>query len=576
MAGLAAIAKAAVLAVVIAALGRRVVRRLLPGASAAELSALGLPVGLALVMIGVTLLLALRVPVGPVLLPLLAAGLIWSRAELPELLKGLESLRSESRWGFFLLVAQTVLGVVGALAPATGWDTGVYHFAMARLRAEEGALLLRDDIPHGYRPMMMESLHTLGFILDGERLASLMNTLMYLAGFGVARLWGQRLAGDPGRLVAGLAWLSSVTYVLRMDGGDVEVGQAVYFGIAAYALDCLRDSGGIPWRILAGVGLGLVLGMKYAGAWALLAIALAWGVVRLVDRAPLRTWLGDAVAIPIVALAVGLPWYVRNYVLKGQMFYPLGSGAGALEGGGVGSGWVRALGEAVGLDALILVAFPAAALGVGGRSRWIGAVAVLFAVFLIRQMGLSAPGLANAMRYASPGWILLLALSSAGIASVAARGGFLRRAGIAAIGAALGLSIGVNAWRNLPKVPYAVLGHEREKFLSQRINSLSQIRSAERGGGKILLVEQRSYYCNAPFLAASDLQSQVHFSDFRTAADFRRFLDREDIRRIVVNRGPSAKTWDFQNLAKRLGPDFPSIGVVFESTVNETDRYRVD
>ncbi len=576
MAGLAAVAKAAVLAAVIAALGRRLARRLLPGASAAELSCLGLPLGLALVMTGVTLLLAFRLPVGPILLPLLAAGLLWSRAELPELPAALRSLLAESRWGACLVAAQTLLGIVGALAPATGWDTGVYHFAMARLRAEDGSLLLREDIPHGYRPMMMESLHTLGFILDGERLASLMNTLMYLAGFGVARLWGLRLAGEPGRLVAGLAWLSSVTYVLRMDGGDVEVGQAVYFGTAAYALDRLRDSGGIRWRVLAGLGLGAVLGMKYAGAWALLAIALAWAAVRLGDRAPLRSWLADGAAIPIVALAIGFPWYLRNHVLKGQLFYPLGSGSGALGGGGVESGWGRALGEGLGLDALILAAFPAAALGLGGRSRWIGAVAVLFAAFLFRQMGLSAPGLANALRYASPGWILLLALASAGLAAAVAGGGLLRGAALAVLGAALGLSIGINAWRNLPKVPVVLGEEDRETYLSSRINSLAQIRQAERGGGRILLVEQRVYYCNAPFLAASDIQARVGFDAFTNAEEFRRFLDRESIRWIVVNKGPSAKTWGFQRLERRLGGEFASIRISTAGTGNEAVLYRVD
>lgn len=576
MAGLAAIAKAAVLAVALAALGRRLARCFLVGASAPEIAALGLPFGLGLLMLGVTMLLSLRLPVGPLVLPLLAAGMIWGRAELPELARDFRGLLSESRVGSAVVFLQAALGIIGALAPATGWDTGVYHFAMARLRAEDGSLLLREDIPHGFRPMTLESLHTLGFILDGERLASLMNTLMYFAGFGVARLWGFRLAGESGRLLAGLAWLSSVTYVLRMDGGDVEVGQAVYFGIAAYALDRLREAGGVSWRVLAGVGLGLVLGMKYAGAWALLAMALVWAVVRICDRAVLRSWLADAAAIPPVALAIGLPWYVRNYVLKGQMFYPLGSGAGALEGGSVESAWGRALAEGLGLDALILAAFPAAALGFGGRSRWIGAVAVLLAAFVFRQMGLGAPNIANALRYASPGWILLLVLGSAGLSAAFSRKGILRSAGWALLGAALSLSIGVNAWRNLPKFPYALMGHDRVKYLSQKINSYHAIRMAERLGGRILLVEQRVYYCNAPFLAASDIQSQVRFDAYATAEEFRRFLDKESIRWIVVNRGPSAKTWGFQRLEQRLGPEFASIRVVTAGHSNDTVLYRVD
>jgi len=50
------------------------------------------------------------------------------------------------------------------------------------------------------------------------------------------------------RELAEEAWLTSVTFALRLDGGDVEVGLAVYLGVALYALIRLRAGGSFRWN----------------------------------------------------------------------------------------------------------------------------------------------------------------------------------------------------------------------------------------------------------------------------------------------------------------------------------------
>ncbi|HEV3029554.1 MAG TPA: hypothetical protein VG457_18395, partial [Planctomycetota bacterium] len=251
-----AIPEALVLGLIAAGAGRRLCARLLPNAASPELSVFGFPVGMALLSLLMTGLLFAGLPA--VALPfvlgaVLIAAAAWGRMDTVGIVRDLGELTRESPGLAAIVAVSAVLGLVGCLAPETGWDTGVYHFAMARIRAEQGGMIVRPDVPHGYRPASLESLQSVGFVLNGEALASMINELFYFAGLSVARLWGVRLAGPRGGLFAALAWLSSITYVLRMDGGDVEVGQAVYLGAALLALLQLRDGGGSGWRVLAGM-----------------------------------------------------------------------------------------------------------------------------------------------------------------------------------------------------------------------------------------------------------------------------------------------------------------------------------
>ncbi|MBV8878818.1 MAG: hypothetical protein JO332_02530, partial [Planctomycetaceae bacterium] len=171
-----AIPEAVVLGLIAAGAGRRICRRLLPDAAPLDGAVLGFPLGMSLLSLLVAGLLFGRVPA--IALPfvlglVLVAAAAWAREEAIETVGDLRDFARESPCLAVVVGLSGLLGLIGAMAPETGWDTGVYHFAMARLRAEQGGMIVRPDVPHGYRPAYFESLHTLGFLLNGETLASL-------------------------------------------------------------------------------------------------------------------------------------------------------------------------------------------------------------------------------------------------------------------------------------------------------------------------------------------------------------------------------------------------------------------
>jgi hypothetical protein len=579
-----AIPEIVVLGLAATGVGRRLLGRGIPEASSLERTALGFPVGMGLLSLLVTILLFSRVPAAA-LGPILAAGVVgagaWAREDVGAALRELRGALRESPVLAVAVGTAALLGLIGCLAPETGWDTGVYHFTMSRLRAEQGAMVVRQDIPHGYRPAYMEMLYTAGFAVNGETLASLINASFYFSGLAIARLWGITAGGARGGLYAALAWFTSVTFALRLDGGDVEVGLAVYLGVALYALIRLRAGGSGAWRILAGGGLGLFLGMKYASAYPLILISAAWLVLRLRDRTAMKTLAADAVVIGVLGLAVAAPWYVRNYLETGRPYFPYQAGGVAAwrEHDEVSRAGTRALVQALAMDAFILAGLAGLLVSAAARFRWTAAVSVGTALWMIRQQGYDPASISNVMRYTSPCWLPLLVLGGLAVAAAVERGGVRRAAALGVLAVGLALGQGVLAVRNLKKLPVAIGATDRDAYLESRVSTYRAIRDAEAGlapGKRLLLVEERSYYCRAPFLTASDIQSAVDFSVMKSAAEVRRFLEREAIGAIVVDRSPNAKIWGFRNLESRLGGAWPPPGVRPVETRGDASLYRVE
>jgi hypothetical protein len=574
-AGLLALLKAGLLVLVVTSAGMRLCRGLDPD----ERPVAGFAVGMALLSTLATLLLLARLPAAWILGGTLLGASLWTLRELAESARraaGWIRGRIAARGGelaFGVAVAVVgAFGIVGCWAPATGWDTGVYHFALARLRAQEGWLVVRPDIPFSAFPAGMESLYTAGFLFDGERLASLINFSFYFAGLGLVRVWATRAGGERARTWAGMAYLTSITYLLRLDGGDVEVGQAVSLGLGLYAMWRIREGGMATGRWVVGVSFGFALAVKFSMAWAVLAAGIVWILLGWRDRRPARELVRDFLVVGLVSFSVSSPCYLRNGVVEGNPVYPLldpALGAVMRSGDGGLAGWKGVL-SAFRFDGLVIAALPAAFSS--ARLRWLGAPALLLLIPVGLHTGLSDAGLSNAVRFVSPAFLPLWVLIGVAAATWA------RWPAALIVGSALALSLGVHVERNRRKIPVAVGRQARDAYLEQRISSYWALRRAESElppGRKVLLIEQRSYYCRVPFVQAADVQRHVDFASVSSSASFRELLDRHSIGLIVYSHAPEAKTRTFGDLLARLPSVLETTGVVALETRNACTLYRV-
>lgn len=241
------------------------------------------------------------------------------------------------RFAFLPAAAILVLlacGVIAALAcfqPPTGheWDALAYHLADPKLFLFQHRITSLPTEHHSNFPFTMEMLFAVGLLYASYPLANLfhfaMAVLTVLAIIGFCR---RRLSVETGYL-ASLLFVTTPLVLWEASVAYIDLGLGLYTTLAAFAAVSAihRDSNeerarvaSVPsresceWAGLAGVTMGLALGIKYL---ALVPFALI-GLLLLARRAPWR-----AVAVyASLALLIGAPWYLKNLVVTHNPVYP--------------------------------------------------------------------------------------------------------------------------------------------------------------------------------------------------------------------------------------------------------------
>lgn len=249
-------------------------------------------------VLGIASLLSERVLL--VLLPLL--GLLGVRDVLAFLRDARAGLARVLGNGLSACIAGClVLAAAGALtcvlAPPTFPDVLQYHYAMPRLYAEA----------HGFQPFpriqassyrsFVQSVQTVAFLLEGERLAGLiivsMNLLIpFLLYAGVRRRLHRRAAAISAALFAMMpVYAATVAYPL-MDNATALFSIAAFFALMDWV-----DRGETRWLILAALLVGFVAGIKING------FTLAPVLLMLAIVARIRSGVGRWGSIMIAGLA---------------------------------------------------------------------------------------------------------------------------------------------------------------------------------------------------------------------------------------------------------------------------------
>ncbi|MFW6107784.1 MAG: ArnT family glycosyltransferase, partial [bacterium] len=221
-----------------------------------------------------------------------------------------------------VILASVALGLVSALAPPTSWDATISHLKLPLIYLERGRIDRLDDV-HSNGPMNGVMLFIPAMLLGGDTAPAVLHLgfllLTGLAVFGFAR----RHVGRTGSLLA--AAICLLMPIAAALGPEAVVDFTVVFYVTLAFAGFLRGwrEDRVRWSLLAAVCLGLAMGTKYNGLYAVPALLL--GLVVRVGRGRGRRQrlLTEAAAVLVVAAAVGCPWYVRNVVLTGNPVYPI-------------------------------------------------------------------------------------------------------------------------------------------------------------------------------------------------------------------------------------------------------------
>ena len=317
-----------------AALGLRAAGRLLADESPSVRLALAAGVGL-----GLLSLLTLGVGLAGLLRPAIAWGLMAVLAILlrRELGMSLADLRggpllpcpaSEAsgfqRWLAVYVGGSLLLTFLAALAPPTGWDALVYHLTGPRLYVEAGRVVHSIDLPYLGFPQLGEMQFTLGMLLAGDGVASLLHFGYGLLALTVTAALARRIFNDNTAWLAAALLLSVPTLLSLMSRAYVDVMLLFYVIAAFYAFTRWRElretSDGPKWLLVIGVFCGFGLGVKYTAVAAPVALGLSLAWASRHDG--LRAVAGRLLLLATVTISLALPWLLKNWLTTGNPTYP--------------------------------------------------------------------------------------------------------------------------------------------------------------------------------------------------------------------------------------------------------------
>jgi hypothetical protein len=225
--------------------------------------------------------------------------------------------------GWCLVGALLLMGLLLCLLPPDGneWDALAYHLAFPRIYLQAGGMVEIPFMHQSYFPPLLDMLYLLGLWLSGESCAKVFHwwmAVLMVVGTGafVRRLGGQSLW-------SALLLMGTPVIMWQSFSAYIDLSSALYIGLGVFALYGAMgetSAGEKHWLWLAAGMMGFALATKYT---ALLSWGL-WGVMALLWCWRKRWWAGMRLIgiAALLALAIGSPWYLRNWYWTGNPVYP--------------------------------------------------------------------------------------------------------------------------------------------------------------------------------------------------------------------------------------------------------------
>ncbi|HEY1368195.1 MAG TPA: glycosyltransferase family 39 protein [Gaiellaceae bacterium] len=227
-----------------------------------------------------------------------------------------------TRWLLVAAAAILALDIVLASAPPTSGDAIAYHLVGPKVWLEAGHIYPIWWNWTTFQPFSTEMHFALAQALEGGRAAMVVAAVLDV--FSVACVYGftRELAGQRAAAVAALVWVAQGMFLWEATGGFVELVLSGFVVLSAWHLVALRQSRRLQDAAWAGFAAGLAIGVKYHGLIFLPVFALLAGVLA---GNPLRR-RGLAAGAFLALALVGVPWYLRNWIVAGNPLYPFAAG----------------------------------------------------------------------------------------------------------------------------------------------------------------------------------------------------------------------------------------------------------
>ena len=238
-----------------------------------------------------------------------------------------EGMAAAPRWLKIAAVSTLIFAFLLALAPpAEAFDALFYHLVGPQ-RYLNGVGMQPSSVPHFWFPALPEGLFLWAQGLGAVRTTQLLHLtwavlVVLLLWHWAASVWESKTA--QGTLII---LLSMPSLYLLASWAYTDFALTFYGLAALYAVYKAFDSTAAPpaigWIIIAGIGAGMSMAVKYTSFLvpvSAVLLALWWG------RKDWGSAIKSILIFSLVALGIAAPWYLRSWIVMGNPFYPFAFG----------------------------------------------------------------------------------------------------------------------------------------------------------------------------------------------------------------------------------------------------------
>lgn len=225
-----------------------------------------------------------------------------------------------------LSVGMLMMLWLGVILPPTDWDGLAQNLPMAAFHIQEGDIWPIETPYRGIRAYPQGGSLLLAYVMllaGNDLLTDLVQLPFWLLGtFAIVALARELGASRSASIWGALLFAAAPVTILQARAAyfDLEVA-ALSLALLAVVLDRKLNA---VWRsLIVGAGMGILIGLKYAGViHALIILAILAGVM-ICDKVSMKTILALIGGALIACLAVGGWWYLFNFVYHQNPFWPM-------------------------------------------------------------------------------------------------------------------------------------------------------------------------------------------------------------------------------------------------------------
>jgi 4-amino-4-deoxy-L-arabinose transferase-like glycosyltransferase len=230
------------------------------------------------------------------------------------------AFKVETAWQRFILIFSTALLIAAlliALAPPFAWDALTYHLEGAHRYVQAGRITAQPDNFFFGFPQGVEVLYGLLMLPFGsDRSPALLHFTFGLLGLMATAGLTRRYSDRNTAYTTILLLMGSYSIWLLFGWAYVDLAMLCYGALALIAITQWNSEKSTHWLILAGVLVGMALGVKYTAASLIIALS-----VFILLRQPKQV-IRNGLIFGLSLFITFLPWLLKGLLLYQNPVYP--------------------------------------------------------------------------------------------------------------------------------------------------------------------------------------------------------------------------------------------------------------